>query len=455
MSTVDPSLPEPSATAYAKPLSDVNVGVGGLIGGAGKILLASALTVTLWAVFVPMDSAVVAHGPVSSSGQNKLIQHRTGGIIKAIHYRDGDFIEAGAVLFELDPVSDEAQLSRLQARRIVLQAISARLEAQKRSSATVSGGDSVLSPAVAAEMSEFETKVLLEQEREFLKSRQLIGSELEALRQKGERLQEQRNGLTRRLPHLTQQIENLQAQFAAASRLEKNGHISRQQVWEIESRLLDRQSERLNIESERDGIESAILENQSLIENAGLRADRLTSEQLTNAMSELQQISGEIKAAENERMQTRLRAPIAGTLIRSTVVTVGGVVRPAETLAEIVPQGVPLEVDARVRAQDIKFVHVGQPATVRISGLNPRLFDPIEGRVNYVAADSTQDERTGERHFKVKIDIAAPIDPATTAPVAVLGMMTEAFLKGEKRTFFHYLAQPLIESAQRAFSEAG
>ncbi len=455
MNMIEPERPIPAPLAYGKPLGEVDTAAGGLIGRAGGFLLASACAIAIWAVFVPMDSAVVAHGPVSSSGQNKLIQHRTGGVIKAIRYRDGEFVETGAVLFELDPIADEAQLNRLLARRIVLQAISARLEAEKSNSDTVSTDEAQSRATPIAAMSEFQSKIFLEQEREFLKNRLVIESELEALRQKSNRLEEQRNGLTRRLPHRKQQIENLQAQFTSAMELEKKGHISRQQLWEIESRLLDRQSELVNLESERDGIESAILENQSLIENASQRNDRLTSEKLTGIMAELQQISEEIKAAENARVQAHLRAPIAGTLVRSTVVTVGGVVKPAETLAEIVPQGVPLEVDAKVRAQDIKFVHIGQAAMVKINGLNPRLFDSIEGRIHYVAADSTQDERTGERYFKVKINIAAPIDPQTIEPVPVLGMMTEAFLKGEQRTFFQYIAQPVIEGMQRAFREAG
>lgn len=446
---------EQTAGTFARPLQDVETGIDGLVGKAGKVLLGALAIFLLWASFVPMETAVVASGTVSSAGQNKVIQHRTGGVIKAIRARDGDVVQAGAVLFELDPLVDEAQLVRLRARTTMLEALKSRLEAEKT-------GLSDSSAFLTAELrprheatSDYERQIASEQEREFLKGRAQIAAELEGLRQKGIGLREQELGVLERFPPLEQQIRILETQFTSAQSLERRGHISKQQMWEIESRLLDRKAQLATLRSEKETVESSIKENDSLFGNASFRDERQTSERLTEVLGELQQISGELKAAESIRLQTELRAPVSGTVVRSTTLTIGGVMKPGDTVAEIVPLDAALEVDTRVQAKDIRNVRAGQPATVKISALNARSFDPIPGRVVYVAADSTLDERTGERFFKVRVAFTGAVQTIDQVPTVSPGMTGEVHLEGQARTFMSYLLQPIEDSLARAFGELG
>ena len=49
-----------------------------------------------------ISGAVVGSGALEVQGNRQVIQHPTGGVIKAIHARDGDEVKAGDVLVELD-----------------------------------------------------------------------------------------------------------------------------------------------------------------------------------------------------------------------------------------------------------------------------------------------------------------------------------------------------------------
>jgi len=54
-----------------------------------------------WAAFAPMDAAAFAPGQLQVSGQHQAVQHRDGGIVAAIHVREGQKVRAGDVLIEL------------------------------------------------------------------------------------------------------------------------------------------------------------------------------------------------------------------------------------------------------------------------------------------------------------------------------------------------------------------
>ena len=64
----------------------------------------------LWAVFGQVDEVAVAPGKLIPSGYVKTLQAEDKGIVKAIHVREGDRVEAGQLLIELDP----ALLERLE-----------------------------------------------------------------------------------------------------------------------------------------------------------------------------------------------------------------------------------------------------------------------------------------------------------------------------------------------------
>ncbi len=100
---------------------------------AGALIMAVVLMgFGVWGNMAPIAGAVVASGVFVVTGQNKIVQHLEGGMIREIYVRDGDTVEAGQVLLELDDTASRAELQRLFLRRIRLTAIDARLQAEMK-----------------------------------------------------------------------------------------------------------------------------------------------------------------------------------------------------------------------------------------------------------------------------------------------------------------------------------
>jgi HlyD family secretion protein len=83
----------------------------------------------VWGNMAPIAGAVVASGVFVVTGQNKIVQHLEGGMIREIYVREGDTVER-TILLELDDTAARAGISALFCR-IRLTAIDARLPPAK------------------------------------------------------------------------------------------------------------------------------------------------------------------------------------------------------------------------------------------------------------------------------------------------------------------------------------
>lgn len=83
-----------------------------------------------WAATAPLASAVIAQGSFVATGNNKIVQHLEGGIIKEMRVSEGDTVKEGDILLTLDPTASRSNERMLQLRRLRLEAIVARLRAE-------------------------------------------------------------------------------------------------------------------------------------------------------------------------------------------------------------------------------------------------------------------------------------------------------------------------------------
>lgn len=448
----------------------VRTGLSDIVDRSGKLVLGAFGVFMIWAVLAPIDSAVVAPGSIISEGKNKQLQHLSGGTIQAIHAREGDLVEAGALIIELDPLIDQARLTRLRARNAALTAVEARLQAEKNLEPTST--DTLFSNValrgtedrearqasgqtgwqVTAESTGLQRSLYQEQEREFETGRMAVEAELVALYNRAAGLRRRRDGMKQKVAQLERQQSSVISQLNAARALARDGHLSRQRMWELENQLYQIESQLSDATAQAKSDEAGIAEAEAQMLQVRMTDSRQTSQKLTEVLAELAQIRDEVAAAELARSQTSIRAPVKGYLVHFTANTPGGVVASGDTVGEIVPEGNPLEVQARVALKDISSVYRDQKAEVKISALNARLYDSIQAVVTYVGSDSTTDPTTGEQYFEVRARLIA--DNVDSSPIVTPGMSAEVFLKGPSRTFASYLWQPFSDSLSRGFRES-
>ena len=428
---------------------------------SGRGLLAAAGLFVLWSVAYPIDAAVVADGVVIATGQNKVLQHRAGGVITGIRARDGEAVEAGGVVLTLDPVHDQAELTRLRGRLAVLEAMRGRLEAEN---AFAAGGDAALGGrfsllglrTASAEATDPDPdgggdRLLREQEREFARGRGAALAEIEAMAARREAVGRRRRGLADRAAAASAQVASLERQVAAMRPVAARGHLARKVLWDAEDQLLARRAELANLKAEEGALADEMEETGSRIRQARLSDQRQTSGKLTDVIAEIGQIADQIRAAESAVRLTEVRAPVAGTVVHSKHMTVGAVAGPGEVLAQIVPAGSELAFKARVAPTDITHVRTGQAARAKISALNARLYDDVPAIVTRVAADATSDERTGQHYFEVEVQLRP--EQAGLRGLLGAGMVGQAYIEGERRTFAAYLLKPFADSLGRSFRE--
>lgn len=447
------------------PFAEVATSPKGVTGRPGKFMMAALVVVSAWAFLVPLGSAVIAPATLVSSAHNQLLQHVSGGVVTAIHASEGDLIDQGRVILDLDPAVDQARLTKLRGRHAVLSALRNRLEAEKAadpyapplamslSTMTLRGSNDIdFNLTASVGETRIEQALNAEQDRELQKGRLAISAQLRGLADRSIGQQQRLLALSSQISAAERRTILLRAQLANAQALAEAGHLARQQAWDIEMRLLDSEGSLSDLRSEMTTVESSIGETEAEMDRIRLSDGEETSRQLTEVLAELEQISDELAAAERSRDNAALKTPVRGHLVHFTATTVGGVVKPGETVGEIVPADAPLEVRARVRVNQISAIHVGQTAELRVSALNPRIFGPLPARISHVAADASQDQQTGEHFFEVRaiVDDSAALElGASLLP----GMAGEIFIAGESRTFATYMLQPIIDGLAHTFRE--
>ncbi len=447
--------------------SDVSTGVGDIMGRGGKLALLAIGVFAAWAALMPLSSAVVAPATLVAKGENKVLQHRTGGVVREILAIEGDLVKAGESIAVLSPEVDRAQLSRLKAQYSRAMAQKARLDAEKRLSGeyrepepTVLRGG--MSPGIDGDAvtSSFELEsdaplvdpaIGDEQFREFRKGRAAMSAEIQALTERAQAMAVQQRGLADRQSRIQGQVRLLSTQRAALAELVAADHISKQQLWDMEARLLERQGEMDQVRSQHDALSNSIAETEAQIAQARAVDERKTSEAMTQVLTEIAELGDQMRAAETGLADTIVRAPVTGTLVHSRLTTIGGVIPPGETFGQIVPEDAQLLVQGRVGQHDIAEVHVGLKAKVMLTALNARIYDHLPAKVTYVAADATTDQRTGEQYFEVRAELESV--PEELKTVLTPGMGGQVQITGPSRTFLGYLMRPIDDSFSRAFKE--
>ena len=419
-----------------------------------------------WALLFPLASAVVAGGVVISAGQNKLIQHPVGGSILEILARDGDKVAQGDPIVILDPVVDEAQYDQLRSRQATLKATEARIEAR------LSGADTVAFPPEfqAASISQASTgsatsptremalrdhyrRIMADEVETFRSGRKRLEEEVAAYREQVESLRKQAVGIDAQKASADSQLDILRDQADRMRPLVRDGYVARRELNDIDRQINDLEGNATNLAAEALSTRHKISEVENRIQQTIQQNREELGMELAKVRGEISELDNQLRAAGDSVEKREVRAPVSGVVAKSSVHTIGGVVRAGDIIAEIVPgDSVPM-IEAKVKPSDIDYVQAGQRAEVVITAFNRRLYDPVNAEVELVEADAELNERTQEKFFTVRLKITDTPSQFNRVNDLRPGMEAEVFIQTERRTFLTYLLKPISDSFRRAFQE--
>ena len=226
------------------------------------------------------------------------------------------------------------------------------------------------------------------------------------------------------------------------------------------SRLLALQRQAADLAGQRGQLVEKIAQTELTSGENQLQIMNLKNQQLSDVVKDLRDVQtkrfdalDKLQQARDIQQRLTIRAPVAGKVVSLAIHTNGAVVKPGDTIMEIVPQKDALEVEAHVRPEDADSVHVGMSAKVNFSAYQSRRLPIIEGVVNTISADRLTDTRTGQAYFNVTVTVdRAQLKDYPNAKL-MAGLPVEVALDTGSRTALEYFMEPITDVFRKGMRE--
>ena len=351
-----------------------------------------------WAASFEVVEVSNGTGKVVPSSREQLIQSLEGGILASLNVAEGDVVQQGAVLAQLDPTKTESTVGESEARFRAATASVARLRAE--------ASDQPLSFPPALESSP-----------------ELIRSETQLYNSR-------RRGLEATLKGINASLALVRSELEITENLARIGASSK-----VEVIRLNRQRSELELKAAEARSEYVV------------RA----REELAKASAEADSTAQVIRGRADSLSRLTLRSPVRGVVKDIEVTTLGGVVPPNGQLMQIVPMDDRLLIETRIAPRDIAFIHPGQAAKVKITAYDYAIYGSLDGTVVNISPDTIQDEAKPEVfYYRVYIRTAsdALLNKAGTSFPIVPGMIATVDIRTGAKTVMAYLLKPLNKAGE-------
>jgi len=411
-------------------------------------LLSVAIIVTfavfcIWAHFAVLDEVTRGMGSVIPSQRLQEMQNLEGGILQEVLVHEGQIVEKDQVLVRIDNEQARSIFRDASSKILEHEAAIIRLEAE------ASGTDPVYSP----ELREKAPTITQDQLNIFHARKEQLLAEIRVFdAQRYQKQQEVEEMISRRKQLVQSHKIAAERRNIARPLMEKNVY-PRVDYLQLEESLLKLQGD---IDSLSLGIpraSRAAEEAKARLEQRMAEFRNQAQEEINKRRAELRSLRESLTAGEDRVTRTDIRAPMRGTIKRINHNTIGGVIRPGDTILELVPLDDTLLIETRIRPADIAFLHPGQRAMVKITAYDFSIYGGLEATVEQISADTIED-RKGENFYLVKLRTKTntiiyrgqklPIIPGMTATVDILT---------GKKSVLDYMLKPILKAKQNALRE--
>lgn len=406
-------------------------------------LLGFFLFAGLWAHFAVVDEVTRADGKAIPSSRLQKIQNLEGGIVAELFVREGQLVEAGAPLVRLDDTRFASSMQEAEADRQALMLRIERLEAeiQEREPRFPAAIEQAV-PVLAR------NELALHAGRQRQLREEVAG--LEA--QLEQRTQELRDHMARRERHaatLALQTEELRM----SEPLVAEGAVSPVELLRLRRAELETRGE---LDATRLAIpraEAAIREVERKIDETRSRFRNEALGRLNEARAELNRLAATGRGLEDRLRRTLVTSPVRGIVKRLQVNTIGGVIQPGSDLVEVVPLDDHLLIEARIRPQDIAFLHPGQAAMVRFTAYDYTLYGGLPAHLEQIGADTVTDD-DGNSFYLVQLRTERSHLGSEEEPLLIIpGMVASVDIVTGRKSILSYLLKPIIRARGEAFRE--
>ncbi|HEX5844641.1 MAG TPA: HlyD family type I secretion periplasmic adaptor subunit [Pseudomonas sp.] len=406
-------------------------------------LIAFVAFCLLWANFAVVDEVTRGDGKAIPSSRLQKIQNLEGGIVAELFVREGQIVEIGDPLLRLDDTRFASNVGETEADRLSLLLRVERLSAEVQ--------DRELQ--VSAEVRE-KAPGLADNEIELFNSRkQQLLDEVAGLEEQLIQRQQELREFASKQGQFRNSLSLLREEIQMSEPLVAQGAISQVEVLRLKRAEVEARGQLEATTLAIPRAESAIKEVERKIDETRGRFRSEALAELNEARTELSKIQSTGKALEDRVNRTLVTSPVRGIVKQLLVNTIGGVIQPGSDLVEIVPLGENLLVEARIRPQDIAFLHPGQEAMVKFTAYDYTIYGGLKAELEQIGADTVTDEE-GNSFYVIKLRTnKSHLGTAENPLLIIPGMVASVDIITGKKSILSYLLKPIIRARSEALRE--
>jgi adhesin transport system membrane fusion protein len=405
-----------------------------------RALLIVVVLFVVWAALVQVEEVTRGDGKVIPSRQLQVLQSLDGGIVSKILVAEGQVVESGQTLLQVDSTRFESSVRENRSQYLSLSAKAARLQAIAEERPFEPSPDLVR-----------EDPNTVEEERRLYETVTTeLTTQIAIARQQMAQRQQELSEARARQEQASQAYELAQREYTVTKPLLKDGAVSEVELLRLERDVSRFRGEREVAASQISRAQAAIAEASRKIQEVELNTRNTARKELTYVKAKLNSLIQSSTGLTDRVKQSTIRSPVKGTVKRLLVNTVGGVVQPGRDVVEIVPLEDKLVLEARVLPKDIAFLRPGQKAVVKFTAYDFSIYGGMEATLEHIGADSVTDER-GNTYYTVRVRTA---NSSLGANLPIIpGMVAEVDIITGKKSILSYLLKPVLRAKQAAMTE--
>jgi adhesin transport system membrane fusion protein len=398
----------------------------------------------IWANFATLDEVTRGSGKIIPSSHIQVIQNLEGGILSKILIKEGDLVEKGQELLQLDDVRFASSFKETKLKYYELLANNARLGAE------TTGQPLVIPQEVldnAPELAEHAKQLYHSRQSELQASTSVLEQQV---RQKEQELVELRS----KQDQLSHSYQLLQKEVEMSEPLVANGALSEVEMLRLRRSANDLLGELNSAKLAIPRIQAYLSENKNKLAEMKIRFRTEALKQLNETKAELDRTKASTLALEDRVTRTRILSPVNGTIKQLKISTIGGVIQPGMDLLEIVPLDDTLLVEAQIRPADIAFLRPGQDAMVKLTAYDFSIYGGLKAKLEHISADTIINEEDKKSYYLIRLRTDKNYLEKNGEKLHIItGMNADVDILTGKKTVLDYLMKPILKAKQHAMRE--
>lgn len=410
------------------------------------VLVSFLITISfflIWASVAQIDEIARGNGKVVPNGQNQIVQNLEGGIVSEILVKEGDLVEKDQVLIKISNEKSNSTAASNELKSFYFQAQIKRLEAElKREPFVFEVSENIqLQDFIKNENALYLTnKKQLESKTMILK---------EQIKQKENELKDTRQTIE----HMRFSVDAISREVEMTKPMVERGIRSQVDFLKLQREQSDAKQKLQSVILSISRIDSEILEINKKIDETYQINDSETRQKLNEISTSLKDLEANSVASTDQVERTIVKAPSNGIVQKLHINTIGGAIKPAQDLVEIVPTDYKLIVEVKVLPKDIAFIYQGQKAIVKFSAYDFSIYGGLNGNVINISPD-TITEKDDKTFYIVRIETEKNYIAYRNKQMKIIpGMVADVDIMTGKKTILDYILKPILKTKQYTFTE--